>query len=41
VPSFALRNISDGKLYVRVTKPGTGQFTEGRLVFDYFPYLGA
>jgi hypothetical protein len=34
-------NISDGKLLVRITKPASGQFTEGRLVFDYFPYFGA
>lgn len=36
-----LRNISNGMLYVRITKPAINQFTEGRLVFDYFPYLGA
>jgi hypothetical protein len=34
-------NILNGEIYVRVTKPGEGQFTEGRLVLEYFPYFGA
>jgi hypothetical protein len=34
-------NIDNGKLYVRITKPAPDQWSEGLLVFDYFPYLGA
>jgi hypothetical protein len=36
-----LTNIGDGNLYVRITKTNAGEFSEGLLVFDYFPYLGA
>jgi hypothetical protein len=34
-------DITNGNIYVRITKPAAGQTTRGRLVIDYFPYLGA
>lgn len=36
-----LTNISDGNLYVQITKTNADEFSEGLLVFDYFPYLVA
>lgn len=31
---------ADGNVYIRMTKPGAGQWTEGALVIYYFPYGG-
>lgn len=35
------RNILDGNLYVRITKTAVDQWSEGVLLFDYHPYMGA
>lgn len=37
---MVLNNIQEGKMYVRITKPGLNQVTDGKLVLFYFPYLG-
>lgn len=35
------QTLAAGELYVRLTKPATGQETEGALVIFYFPYTGS
>ncbi|HEX8382115.1 MAG TPA: hypothetical protein VF592_01935 [Sphingomonas sp.] len=34
-------NITNGEIFVEITKAATGEWSEGVLIFEYFPYLGA
>jgi hypothetical protein len=34
-------NVTGGEIFVEITKAAAGQWSEGVLIFEYFPYMGA